>query len=498
MPDQLGEQLVGSSRQFTPGLDRVQGIKTRRRNRRNAGAGVAAVALLVLGVGVVNRLGDSGSATQEIEFATSVPEPTGEPIPNPTEVPTQDPVEQPTPDPGVQPTTRASAGLIVSEGVYPSVNGKGYCRTPGLVTDTQVAGWRQVTDAVHAEGGAMVAQIMHCGRVAHADNKPADAETIAPSAITATGDMYTDTAGMQPFDDPREMTADEIIGAIDEHARATSRALEAGFDGVELHGTSGYLSAQFLSTGTNQRSDERRQHRTPVLRTISTCPPEIEPITETAEELLALLTHADTDLLPLLPALAYALGDLSLLVDDLRPDPAKVMEEQAGWTAEQQERCVAIALPALERVRSGEAASEPNLEDLHQIMAWTCGVDLSGSYVTMLAEELAPNNADLRAPDWSKMDVAPDRPFKVAIVGAGMSGILAAHRMQQAGVDYVLYAEARLAAVSLQPGRLAEVLQRLRRRVGHPQERAVRRGGHRHGVGRGHQSLGDRDHQREW
>ncbi|KAG1647464.1 4-hydroxyacetophenone monooxygenase [Nymphon striatum] len=233
---------------------------------------------------------------------------------------------------------------------------------------------------------------MHCGRVAHADNKPADAETIAPSAITATGDMYTDTAGMQPFDDPREMTADEIIGAIDEHARATSRALEAGFDG---------------------------------------------PITETAEELLALLTHADTDLLPLLPALAYALGDLSLLVDDLRPDPAKVMEEQAGWTAEQQERCVAIALPALERVRSGEAASEPNLEDLHQIMAWTCGVDLSGSYVTMLAEELAPNNADLRAPDWSKMDVAPDRPFKVAIVGAGMSGILAAHRMQQAGVDYV-------------------------------------------------------------
>ncbi|KAG1647465.1 N-ethylmaleimide reductase [Nymphon striatum] len=335
-------------------------------------------------------------------------------------------------------TTRASAGLIVSEGVYPSVNGKGYCRTPGLVTDTQVAGWRQVTDAVHAEGGAMVAQIMHCGRVAHADNKPADAETIAPSAITATGDMYTDTAGMQPFDDPREMTADEIIGAIDEHARATSRALEAGFDGVELHGTSGYLSAQFLSTGTNQRSDERRQHRTPVLRTISTCPPEIEPITETAEELLALLTHADTDLLPLLPALAYALGDLSLLVDDLRPDPAKVMEEQAGWTAEQQERCVAIALPALERVRSGEAASEPNLEDLHQIMAWTCGVDLSGSYVTMLAEELAPNNADLRAPDWSKMDVAPDRPFKVAIVGAGMSGILAAHRMQQAGVDYVV------------------------------------------------------------
>lgn len=151
---------------------------------------------------------------------------------------------------------RATAGLIVSEGIYPSFDGKGYCRTPGLVTATQVKAWRKVTDAVHGRGGRIVAQIMHCGRVAHPDNKPPIAETVAPSAIRAKGDMYTDTKGMQPLTAPRALRRDEIPQVLREFARATELAYDAGFDGVEAHGTSGYLLAQFLSTGTNQRDDD--------------------------------------------------------------------------------------------------------------------------------------------------------------------------------------------------------------------------------------------------
>ncbi|MEE3332515.1 MAG: alkene reductase [Myxococcota bacterium] len=151
---------------------------------------------------------------------------------------------------------RASAGMIITEGIYPSADGKGYCRTPGLVSDVQIEGWRRVCDAVHAQGGTIVAQLMHCGRVTHADNKAADSETVAPSAIVARGEMYTDTAGMQAFSEPRALRREEIAGVIDEYGQATANAYEAGFDGVELHCTSGYLPAQFLCTGTNQREDE--------------------------------------------------------------------------------------------------------------------------------------------------------------------------------------------------------------------------------------------------
>ena len=153
---------------------------------------------------------------------------------------------------------RAGAGLIVTEGVYPSEDGKGYCRTPGLVDGGQVAGWRRVTDAVHAAGGTIVVQIMHVGRMAVADNKRPDAETVAPSAVAAEWRMFTDTDGgtMQPCVVPRELTAEEIPGVIDEYRRCTELAYDAGFDGVELHGTSGYLPAQFLSTGTNRRDDD--------------------------------------------------------------------------------------------------------------------------------------------------------------------------------------------------------------------------------------------------
>jgi N-ethylmaleimide reductase len=150
---------------------------------------------------------------------------------------------------------RASAGLIVSEGVQPSANGKGYCRTPGLYSEAQVAGWKAVTDAVHAEGGRMVAQIMHCGRVGSHLNKEAGAETVAPSAVRAKGQIYTDAAGMVDLDEPRALRLEEIPGVIGEYRHATECALKAGFDGVELHCTSGYLPAQFLSTGTNRRTD---------------------------------------------------------------------------------------------------------------------------------------------------------------------------------------------------------------------------------------------------
>jgi N-ethylmaleimide reductase len=150
---------------------------------------------------------------------------------------------------------RATAGLIVSEGTQPSENGKGYCRTPGIHSAAQIAGWRKVTDTVHAEGGKIVLQIMHCGRISVKANKAPGAETIAPSAIRAAGQMFTDTDGMVDFDMPRALETDEIPAVIAEFGRATENALKAGFDGVELHAASGYLPMQFLSTGTNKRTD---------------------------------------------------------------------------------------------------------------------------------------------------------------------------------------------------------------------------------------------------
>ena len=149
---------------------------------------------------------------------------------------------------------RAAAGMIVTEGTQPSPAGKGYLRTPGIHSDAQVAGWQDVTDAVHHGGASMVLQIMHCGRIGHPDNKAPDAETIAPSAVTAAGEMFTDN-GMQAFITPRALRLDEIPLVIDEYRRATANAMAAGFDGVELHCASGYLPAQFLASNTNQRDD---------------------------------------------------------------------------------------------------------------------------------------------------------------------------------------------------------------------------------------------------
>lgn len=150
---------------------------------------------------------------------------------------------------------RASAGLIIAEGTHPSPAGKGYCRTPGIFSQEQVAAWKKVTDAVHAEGGRIVLQLMHVGRVACRENKDPDAETVAPSAIRANVKLYTEV-GMLETVEPRALETSEIPGVIEEYAQATRNALAAGFDGVELHCASGYLPMQFLSTGTNKRTDQ--------------------------------------------------------------------------------------------------------------------------------------------------------------------------------------------------------------------------------------------------
>lgn len=150
---------------------------------------------------------------------------------------------------------RASAGLIVSEGIYPSPMGKGYVRTPGLHNDAQVAAWKKVTDAVHARGGRIFAQIMHVGRISDPSLLPGNAIPVAPSAVQPKGATYTDE-GMKSHVTPRALETAEIRDVVAEYAAATHRALEAGFDGVELHAASGYLPMQFLSSGTNRRSDE--------------------------------------------------------------------------------------------------------------------------------------------------------------------------------------------------------------------------------------------------
>ncbi|MBL0037377.1 MAG: alkene reductase [Nitrosomonadales bacterium] len=150
---------------------------------------------------------------------------------------------------------RAGAGLIITEGTSPSPNGLGYARIPGLFSDAQVQGWRRVTDSVHQAGGNIFAQLMHTGRVSHPANMPADAKVLAPSAVAAPGEMWTDSNGMQPHPVPTAMNEADIAHAIAEYATASKRAIEAGFDGVELHAANGYLIDQFLNTASNQRTD---------------------------------------------------------------------------------------------------------------------------------------------------------------------------------------------------------------------------------------------------
>lgn len=150
---------------------------------------------------------------------------------------------------------RSSAGLIISEGVYPSASGKGYVSTPGIATEAQLEAWKTVTDAVHAKGSRIFMQIMHCGRISHSSMQPDGALPVAPSAIKPAGQTWAAT-GQQDFVTPHALTILEIKDVITDYRNATRRALDAGFDGVELHAASGYLPEQFLASGSNHRTDE--------------------------------------------------------------------------------------------------------------------------------------------------------------------------------------------------------------------------------------------------
>lgn len=150
---------------------------------------------------------------------------------------------------------RASAGLIITEGTSPSPNGLGYARIPGLFDAAQTAGWRGVTTAVHAKGAQIFVQLMHTGRVTHVDNLPKGAEVLGPAATTCPGEIWTDGHGMQPHSQPRAMSEGDIAAAVRDYARAAELAVEAGFDGVELHAANGYVIEQFLNANVNTRSD---------------------------------------------------------------------------------------------------------------------------------------------------------------------------------------------------------------------------------------------------
>ncbi|MEM1119702.1 MAG: alkene reductase [Bacteroidota bacterium] len=152
---------------------------------------------------------------------------------------------------------RTGAGLIITEGTAPSPNGVGYPRIPGIYNVEQIATWRKVTDRIHEDGSKVFIQIMHTGRVSHPDNMPAHSQIVAPSAIApATTKMYTDAKGEQAIPTPKEMTKADIEQAINEFVEAAKNALQAGFDGVEIHAANGYLLDQFINPASNQRTDD--------------------------------------------------------------------------------------------------------------------------------------------------------------------------------------------------------------------------------------------------
>jgi len=161
---------------------------------------------------------------------------------------------------------RASAGLIISEGTQISQQGQGYAWTPGIHTREQVAGWRKATDAVHGAGGIMFAQLWHVGRVSHTSLQPGNAAPVSSSALLAEGvKVFIDVEGKGPaggagemvqHSTPRALTIPEIHGIVADYAQAARNALDAGFDGVELHGANGYLINQFIDSQANARTDE--------------------------------------------------------------------------------------------------------------------------------------------------------------------------------------------------------------------------------------------------
>ncbi|XLS27426.1 alkene reductase [Flavobacteriaceae bacterium M23B6Z8] len=152
-------------------------------------------------------------------------------------------------------TQRAGAGLIVTEGTSPSVNGLGYPRIPGAYSPAQIEGWGKIAESVHNEGGLIFVQLMHCGRITASENIPQGGETVAPSAVQADGKMYTDTKGEMPHETPRAMELADIEQAQNEYVQSAQKLIRAGVDGVELHAANGYLMDQFLNPASNLRTD---------------------------------------------------------------------------------------------------------------------------------------------------------------------------------------------------------------------------------------------------
>lgn len=150
---------------------------------------------------------------------------------------------------------RASAGLIISEGVAPTPDALGYARIPGLYTPAQASAWGEIAAAVHAGGAKFFVQLMHTGRVGHPANLPAGARLLAPSAIAAAGQVWTDSAGMQAHPVPEAMSPADLAAVRDAFAASAALAVRSGVDGVELHAANGYLLAQFLNPRSNQRQD---------------------------------------------------------------------------------------------------------------------------------------------------------------------------------------------------------------------------------------------------
>ncbi|QNK02168.1 alkene reductase [Dyella telluris] len=150
---------------------------------------------------------------------------------------------------------RAGLGLIVTEGTQPSDDGQGYLTTPGIYTDAHVAGWQKITAAVHAKGGRLFIQLMHAGRMSHPDNTPHHRQGVAPSAIAPNTPMFT-MKGMQDIPVPRALSTDEVRQTIADFRHAARRAIDAGADGVEIHGANAYLVQQFFAPSANTRTDE--------------------------------------------------------------------------------------------------------------------------------------------------------------------------------------------------------------------------------------------------
>lgn len=149
---------------------------------------------------------------------------------------------------------RSDVGLVITEGTQPSEDGQGYLATPGIYTPAQVAGWKPVVDAVHARGSRIFIQLMHAGRMSHPDNTPHGRQAVAPSAIAPGSQMFT-LGGMKDIPVPRELTADDIRQTVQDFRHAARCAIEAGADGVEIHGANAYLIHQFFAPSANHRVD---------------------------------------------------------------------------------------------------------------------------------------------------------------------------------------------------------------------------------------------------